>query len=133
MKFATILSVLLLAAGCLTGDGAHVESEVPVDVAPCADNAEHIVITPGGTVTVSLDENVTTGYTWVGISDTDMVSVTIDHLGPRAGDGMTGSPGQARVTFAADPRFNGRATVTLLYQRPWNKETSQFRVYTVTP
>ena len=76
---------------------------------------------------MTLEENMTTGYSWRFECDSDDVEVLIDHEGPaetRSSDGevLCGAPGKANVRIRIFRGFDGPATVRFFYQRPWEKE-----------
>ncbi len=76
---------------------------------------------------LTLEENMTTGYSWHYACDNDDVEVRIDHEGPeetRSPDGeiLCGAPGKAEIRIRVLRGFDGPATVRFFYQRPWEKE-----------
>ncbi|MBR2686137.1 MAG: protease inhibitor I42 family protein [Erysipelotrichaceae bacterium] len=71
------------------------------------------------TFILTRQSNPTTGYQWEVINNTpEMISVKSRYLAPQ-NNGMTGVPGTEEFTFTA--LKSGRASVTILYKRPWEE------------
>lgn len=90
-----------------------------------------LTLTVGESSTVSLEENVTTGYAWRydAAASRAAACVTITDLGhaPRAGDPAVGAIGLRRWKLVGAGR--GRAELRFLYQRPW--EQTPVREHTI--
>ena len=87
------------------------------------------------TATVTLRENVTTGYRWIAKYDAKLCKVEIDHRGPENAGGppLCGAPGTAIVTVTL--LTDAPADLTLEYRRPWEKDVPPAKVlyYAVVP
>lgn len=129
-------SVLLFACGLLAVGGvpqvraAGSQPSVPggpgalsTQAAPAATTLIDRKVTAGGTVTIRLPANPTTGYSW-GIDDAgsqglDLLTLTGESFESAAqGAGRAGAPGEQVFTFVAKRR--GQTSVVLHYRRPWS-------------
>jgi inhibitor of cysteine peptidase len=75
-------------------------------------------IAAGGSITVTLDSNATTGYSWqlMGISDDNVLEKT-NNVYEAPTSGLMGAGGKEVWTFQALKA--GKATVTMEYDQPW--------------
>ena len=84
---------------------------------------------------VTLRENVTTGFRWIAKYDPKLCKVEITHRGPEnPGDvPLCGAPGQAIVTVTL--LSDAPADLTLEYRRPWEKDVPPVKIlyYAVIP
>ena len=92
-------------------------------------------IEKGKSATITLKENVTTGFRWLAKYDAALCKVEIAHRGP-ANPGnppVCGAPGKAIVTVTL--LTDAPADLTLEYRRPWKKDTPPVKVvrYAVLP
>ena len=96
--------------------------------------ATPVELTVGQSATVTLPGNPTTGFMWSVAKSADVVQVEVDlaPVAPRSGPPLCGSPRASVVTFTGLKA--GQGTVTLIYARPWEKDTppAQKRIFTVT-
>ena len=75
----------------------------------------------GEQMTVTLDGNPSTGYTWEAKDlDTTMFQQVGDPVFISSNPGMVGSGGSLTLTFKALKA--GKAVLTLIYHRPWKSE-----------
>ena len=92
-------------------------------------------IEKGKSATITLRENITTGFRWLAKYDAKLCKVEIDHRGPEnAGDPpVCGAPGKAVITVTL--LTDAPAELTLEYRRPWEKDTPPAKVlyYAVVP
>lgn len=112
-----ILAVLLMSvSGCRSLD---------YNVLSDPGKNETLCVAVGDRYYFDLEENRTTGYSWEYTCKDDDIEVTIDHLAPemkRDGEGrLCGAPGKASVRLRVMPGFDGPASVTFSYRRPWEK------------
>lgn len=86
-------------------------------------------------VTFSLRENVTTGFTWTAKYDPALCKVEISHRGPEntGGSPVCGAPGKAVVTVTL--LTDAPAPLELEYRRPWEKDVPPAKIvrYAVVP
>jgi inhibitor of cysteine peptidase len=93
-----------------------------------AQAADVIKLAPGGSATFSLQENVTTGYSWrIDQSASRNLDILSISDGGRSGGrrGMMGSPGVRHWKIQA--LKPGRAEIVFAYQRPWEPAPVQTR------
>ena len=95
--------------------------------------AEEMLLKPGAVEVVTLSENASTGFAWRLDADASQglnVVVAVSDAGHRDGATMPGAPGTHRWSIRALKA--GTATVTLVYQRPWEKtapaQTRRFNI-----
>jgi len=114
----SILSLLLVAC-------APVAKQVAVEVS-CDDFSQQkhiskqVEVAAGGTVTVTLCSNPTTGFIWsetAQISDQSVLQQTDHKLVLPEGEGLVGAAGNEVWTFGALKK--GTSTVSMEYSRPW--------------
>jgi inhibitor of cysteine peptidase len=94
-------------------------SKLPNDVsADASSSGKQIEITASGTLTVTLDSNATTGYSWelAGISDTGVLEKT-DNKYEAPTSGLMGAGGKEVWTFKALKA--GTTTLSMDYSQPW--------------
>lgn len=96
-------------------------------------NGKTVAAEPKQTLLVKLAGNITTGYSW-GLSklEGDVLEAVgkPDYVADKAPKGMVGSGGAFHFTFRAVKP--GKATVTLGYARPWEKNTPPIKTFTLT-
>ena len=99
---------------------------------------EHLLvlqIEKGKSATITLRENITTGFSWAAKYDAKLCKVEIAHRGPEntGGEPLCGAPGKAVVTVTL--LTDAPADLTLEYRRPWEKDTPPAEVlyYAVVP
>ena len=89
----------------------------------------------GKSATITLEENVTTGFEWMAKYDAKLCKVEITHRGPENADGvpLCGAPGKAVVTVRL--LTDAPADLTLEYRRPWETDVPPAKVlyYAVVP
>lgn len=101
-------------------------------VAFAADDApEQRAVRPGERFAVTLEANPTTGYAWSLAADPDPAVVrSLGSSFERPSDAPPGAGGRDVWTF--DAVGVGSATITLVYRRPWERETPPARTHVVT-
>lgn len=95
--------------------------------------ATPVELTVGQSMTVTLPGNPTTGFMWSVAKSADVVQVDValEKVAPRSGPPLCGSPRATVATFTGLKA--GQGIVTLIYARPWEKDTppAQKRIFTV--
>ena len=122
---ALMVTVLPVAAACAPVSGASPAAEASIDVSidefeQAKNIAQEVVVADGGTLTVSLGSNPTTGFSWdeaAQIADPMVLQQTGSELLPAEGQGLVGAPGTHVWTFKALQK--GSTTVSMDYSRPW--------------
>lgn len=113
LVLGTILIVSIIAPGCATKAEAYTDPGKVVNVSP---NQEF---------TIALGSNVTTGYSWQPVFDSNFLSLVKDDYrnGDNADGKIVGAPGVEYFTFKA--LKTGNIKVTFTYKRPWEPATPQ--------
>lgn len=122
---ALMLTVLLVAVACSPVSGASPAAEASIDVSidefeQANDITREVTVADGGTVTVSLGSNPTTGFSWdeaAQIADPTVLQQTGSERLPAESQGLVGAPGTQVWTFKALTK--GTTTVSMEYSRPW--------------
>ncbi len=133
---ATIVTVIATAmiAFSFVGCGAAGNADDGVIKIGEADQGRTLAVEVGGTIEVSLAGNPTTGYVWAAALD-DKDAAFFEQVGEpayvqgSAEDGVVGAGGT--YTFTFKPVAKGKATLTLVYERPWESVTP-LQTYQVT-
>ncbi len=112
MRFILFAIAVLAVSRCNSqGDRAHLTK---------ADDGRLVRLRPGEEVSVTLQGNPTTGFTWeVAASDSAILAAQGEpEYIPRSN--LMGAPGTFIFRFKAVQK--GAATLRLVYRRPWEKE-----------
>jgi len=124
------LLVLLGATLVLTGCAPSLfPVEMPV-TASLSDSGGTASLIPYQPLVVRLPANPSTGYVWsYAVAGDDVLRLeTVD--GESAGkNGMVGAPGEQVWSFRAQGA--GRAVLTYVYARPWEKNTLTAKIFTL--
>ena len=115
MKSKWLLLGVIAAAMLVITACAKLPNDVSVNESSSGKQVELFV---GGTLTVTLDSNATTGYSWelTGISDTGVLQKTDNkYVAPTSG--LMGAGGKEVWTFKALKA--GTTTLSMDYSQPW--------------
>jgi inhibitor of cysteine peptidase len=118
-----LVSVLAAVSACSSSEQVSVEVSID-DFMSQKHISEQVEVDVGGTLTVTLGSNPTTGFTWseeAGIDDVVRLRQTShSFFGPEKKDETPpppGAPGKEEWVFEA--LRTGATTVTMEYSRPW--------------
>ena len=102
--------MVMVMAGC-----SSLPKQVSADV---SSSGKQVEIAAGGSFTITLDSNATTGYNWElkGISDTAVLEKA-DNKYEAPASGLMGAGGKEVWTFEAMKA--GTSTLTMEYSQPW--------------
>jgi len=125
MAAALIALVLPAAVACspVSGDTPAREARIEIAIDEFEaekDIAREVEIAEGGTLTLMLGSNPTTGFSWpeaADIADPTVLQQTGSEIQPAQAQGMVGAPGAQAWTFKALKK--GTTTLSLDYSRPW--------------
>jgi inhibitor of cysteine peptidase len=129
MKIKWLLTgIIVVATMMLTSACTHLPTDVAVSESDSGKQREIVV---RGTVTVTLDSNTTTGYSWelTDISDSAVLQ-KIDSKYEAPNSGLIGAEGKEVWTFKA--LKDGKATITMSYGQPWAGGQKSARTFTLT-
>ena len=115
MKLKWLLIGVITAAMLVITACSKLPNDVSVNESSSGKQVELFV---GGTLTVTLDSNATTGYSWelAGISDTGVLEKT-DNKYEAPTSGLMGAGGKEVWTFKALKA--GTTTLSMDYSQPW--------------
>lgn len=111
---------------------ACLESAPPASVECSYAWNQETEVAVGGTLTVSLESNPTTGFEWalVGITDeTVLEEESHGFVAPEAG-APPGTGGEEVWTFTA--LKEGKSTISMEYRRPWEEGVEPDKVFALT-
>jgi inhibitor of cysteine peptidase len=123
---AAMLTALVLPAAAACSPATETAAqEASIEVAidefqNATDITREVAVAEGGTLTLTLGSNPTTGFSWneaAQIADPTVLQQTSSESLPAEGQGMVGAPGAQVWTFKALKK--GTTTVSLDYSRPW--------------
>lgn len=124
MRTAVVMSFFLLLAlfsGCGT-NGTHLTE---------ADNGKQIILKPGDGLTVTLESNPTTGYSWQ-VVQLDQTVLSADgepeYKQDSGSEGVAGAGGTQTFRFKA--MNSGKTSLELGYMRPW-ESVQPVETYTI--
>lgn len=124
-----LLVVLFWLAGI---NGLYAAQEKPLDLT-AADSGKTNSVKVGQAIAVSLEGNITTGYSWE-LAEIDRESVVpdgeIEYRTDAHKEGMVGVGGIFRAKFKAVKP--GKATIKLKYCRPWDKNVKPAETFETT-
>ena len=122
-----LLVVTLLAAGMLAACGEETKPVVYTE----ADSGSTIEVATGDSVTVCLQENPSTGYSWreEHTAGLELLSDLLEPS-PSPSPGMVGVPGTREFVFRAATA--GTQAVSAVYARPWEEDTAGGETFSLT-
>ncbi len=97
-----------------------------------ADSGKQVTLAVGGILTITLESNITTGYSWnenATISDRTVVNQTSHKYQPPANQ-IPGAGGQEVWTFTG--LAPGNATISMEYKRPFEPNNPPANTFNVT-
>jgi inhibitor of cysteine peptidase len=110
LAIGLVVTAFLMLTACST-----LPNQISIDA---SSSGKTVNIAVGGTLTVTLDSNVTTGYSWElkEIGDTNVLQKTDNkYIAPASG--AIGAGGKEVWTFKA--LATGTSTLTMDYSQPW--------------
>lgn len=126
-RFLGLLGTTLVLTGCAP---SLFPTEMPV-TASLSDSGGVAALVPYQPLVVRLQSNPSTGYSWTYTLNGDEVlrldSVTGEAPAP---NGMVGVPGEQVWSFRA--QGSGRAVLTYVYARSWEKDAAPAKTFTLT-
>lgn len=97
------------------------------------DNGKTVQVGVGGTVTLTLESNPTTGFSWNKVEDVDKSILKLeknDYKQKASPAGMVGVGGRDTIVYRALKA--GTAKIDLIYMQPWEPDSTFNTKYTVT-
>lgn len=124
--FVCLMTALLLS---LVACSSAAPKELLVDI---TSSSKEVTLADGGTLTVILESNITTGYSWnenASIGDKTVMQRT-DHKYQPPATPVPGAGGKEVWTFKALKA--GKSTISLEYSRPFEPNTAPAKTFTLT-
>jgi predicted secreted protein len=117
----TVIIIAIPLSGCTSEAKAYSDPSQSIDIKT---NKEFVIL-------IALESNPTTGYRWQASFDTTTLELIeqIYELGEYAKEGVVGAGGTELFRFKA--LKSGTAQITFDYQRPWEDESIDQKVFTV--
>jgi inhibitor of cysteine peptidase len=112
-----LVAVALTVAGCIGVAETYTDPGQTVNIGA---NQEFII---------ALGSNPTTGYSWQESHDQTMLQLVKWNYEEEAKEGVLGAGGIEYFRFKA--LKSGQTEITMVYQRPWEEETIEQKVFTV--
>ena len=97
------------------------------------DNGKTVKVAVDGTVTLTLESNPTTGFSWIGVDKADKDILKLERNDYKEKDhpaGMLGVGGRNTIVYRALKK--GKAKIELTYMQPWEPNSEFNTKYTVT-
>lgn len=124
--FVTTVSMMILAFAATCAPAKEIKIGA-------AEDGKKVEVQQGKLLTITLDSNPSTGYTWE-------VTQSGDPLLKQKGEALfTQSAGSEKVvgaggtqTFRFETTGTGETTLKLIYHRSWEKDVEPLQIYTVT-
>lgn len=126
-RLLNVVCVTLLLTGCAP---SLFPTEMPV-TASLSDSGGTALLIPYQPLVVRLPANPSTGYSWrYTVMGDDVLRLESVNGEAPAPNGMVGAPGEQVWSFRAQGA--GRATLTYVYERVWEKNTPPAKTFTLT-
>ena len=97
------------------------------------DNGKTVKVAVDGTVTLTLESNPTTGFSWTGVDKVDKAILKLernDYKQNASPAGMVGVGGRDTIVYRALKK--GKAKIDLTYMQPWEPDSKFNTNYSVT-
>lgn len=124
-KLILVISGLLLVIIIVAVFSFNAKKEVAIGA---ADAGKNISLKQGDTLVVTLDGNVTTGYTWETTQEIPVLK-QVGTAEQTPSNSNLGAPGQIVLKFQAVQAGQGK--LTLVYHRPFEKDVPPLKTYSV--
>ena len=127
-RFA-LLCLMTIVFFSLFACSSAAPKELSVDI---TSSGKEVTLDSGGTLTVTLESNITTGYSWnenANIGDKTVMQQT-DHKYQPPATPIPGAGGKEVWTFKALKA--GKSTISMEYSRPFELTTTPAKTFTLT-
>ncbi len=129
MKSKLVLICATVAISLCLVACSSVPSQVSVDASY---SGQQVEIAVGGSLTVTLESNASTGFQWVlvNIGDETVLKKTSNTYEAPEDTSMVGAPGKEIWTFKALKK--GTSTIAMEYSQPWENGTKAAETFDLT-
>jgi inhibitor of cysteine peptidase len=117
-----ILAVVVMAGIC----GCSAQSALALEG---ADDGREVTLQKGQTLTIKLEGNPTTGYSWEVVESEGAIVQQVGEPEFEADSDLLGAPGTQTLRFEAVE--TGQMELKLVYQRPWETDVEPLETFTV--
>lgn len=119
---AAVLAVVVMAgiSGCSARTALALEGE---------DDGREITLQKGQSLTIKLEGNPTTGYSWEFVESEGAILQQLGEPEFEADSDLLGAPGTQTLRFRAVEA--GQMELRLVYQRPWETDVEPLETFTV--
>jgi len=124
MLLCAIAAISLCLVAC-----SSAPSQVSVDASY---SGQEVEVAVGGSLTVTLESNASTGFQWelVSISDETVLEKVANTYEAPEDTGMVGAPGKEIWTFTTLKK--GTSTISMEYSQPWENGTKAAETFDLT-
>ncbi len=128
--FGLILLLAMLISACAPADKPAKDPVIPMQYSVTeADQGKNFTLKMGDSLTIVLESNPSTGYAWsVNSVDNPILSLNSEPV-IKSGSSQLGAPGKTTMTFTTV--HTGSQALTLLYQRPFEKDTQPLKTFSI--
>jgi len=129
MKSKLVLICAIVAISLCLVACSSAPSQVSVDASY---SGQEVEIAVGGSLTVTLESNASTGFQWelVSISDETVLEKVANTYEAPEDTGMVGAPGKEIWTFTTLKK--GTSTISMEYSQPWENGTQAAETFDLT-
>jgi inhibitor of cysteine peptidase len=118
------LLLMAIALTSISGCAAQAALALEAD-----DNGNEITLNKGQTLTIKLEANPTTGYTWEMVETEGAVLRQVGDPEFEADSDLLGAPGTQTLSFEAAEA--GQMELRLVYHRPWETDVEPLETFSV--
>jgi inhibitor of cysteine peptidase len=118
--------LLLMAIALTSISGCAAEAALALEA---DDNGNEITLNKGQTLTIKLEANPTTGYTWEMVETEGAILRQVGDPEFEADSDLLGAPGTQTLSFEAAEA--GQMALRLVYHRPWETDVEPLETFSV--
>jgi inhibitor of cysteine peptidase len=118
------LLLMAIALTSISGCAAQAALALEAD-----DNGNEITLNKGQTLTIKLEANPTTGYTWEVVETEGAILRQVGDPEFEADSDLLGAPGTQTLSFEAAEA--GQMELRLVYHRPWETDVEPLETFSV--
>jgi inhibitor of cysteine peptidase len=128
--FGFILLLTMLMAACAPAAKPTKDPVIPMQYSVTeTDQGKTFTLHAGDSLAIVLDSNPSTGYSWV-VKSVDNPVLSMDGEPVLKSDSsQLGAPGKTTITFTTV--HTGSQALTLLYQRPFEKDAQPLKTFSI--
>jgi inhibitor of cysteine peptidase len=128
-EMAMSMSILVAVLALVVVAGISGCSAQTTPALGAEDNGREIILQKGQTLTIKLEGNPTTGYSWEVVESEGAILQQVGEPEFEAESDLLGAPGTHILHFNAVG--TGQMELKLVYQRPWETDVEPLETFTV--